>query len=104
MKLNVAALAIACAILWGACVFLVGLADMAVPGYGGAFLAMVASIYPGFHAGANFLVLLLGTGLALADGAIAGAIVAWLYNVVADMQSQTARPAGTTHDLRHHAQ
>jgi hypothetical protein len=103
MRLNVAALAIAGAVLWGGCVFLVGLADLAVPGYGAAFLAVVASMYPGFHVGGTFPILLLRTGFALADGAIAGAIVAWIYNVVVDPEGRPARRSVATHDLRHSA-
>lgn len=103
MKLNVAALAIAAAVVWGGCVFLVGLANLAMPDYGGAFLAMVASIYPGYHAGRDFLTLLLGSAYALADGAIGGAIVAWLYNVVALSQRESAEHPATDHSQHRHA-
>ncbi len=101
MKINVAALATAGALLWGFCVFLVGLANMAVPGYGAAFLDLIASIYPGYHANGNFFVLVLGTTFALADGAIAGGILGWLYNLIAVPPRREGATTVPRHDLRH---
>jgi hypothetical protein len=107
MKLNVAALAIAGALLWGASIFLVGLANLAVPGYGAPFLAVVAGLYPGYHVGAGFGSILIGTAYATVDGAIGGAILGWLYNVVAVSARESAgRGAGidpTDHRFGHHA-
>lgn len=83
MRLDVKAAANAVGILWGAVVFLVGIGNLIFSGYGGAFLEMVASIYPGYHATASFGQVIVGTLYALVDGAIAGLIVSWLYNVFA---------------------
>ena len=47
MRLSIRALAIACAVIWGGVILLVGLANLLWPGYGLAFLELVASIYPG---------------------------------------------------------
>lgn len=49
MSLNVKALALTTAVVWGGCLFLTGLANLAFPGYGLAWLQLAASIYPGYH-------------------------------------------------------
>ena len=46
MKLSPKALALAAGILWGGCVFLVGLANLVWPTYGVALLEIPRSIYP----------------------------------------------------------
>ena len=79
MMLNVKALGIASGLLWGACILVIGLANLAWPGYGLAFLDLAASIYPGYEVG-GFGSVIWGTLYGLVDGAIAGIIVAWLYN------------------------
>jgi phosphotransferase system glucose/maltose/N-acetylglucosamine-specific IIC component len=80
MKLSIKSMALALGIFWAAAVFLVGLAHLIWPGYGGALLALVASLYPGYDADAGFFSLIVGTVYAFVDGAICGAVVAWLYN------------------------
>ena len=79
MRLSVKGLALTGAVLWGAVVFLVGIGHLAVPSYGVAFLEVVASIYPGYSVG-GFGSVIVGTLYALVDGAIGGAVLAWLYN------------------------
>jgi hypothetical protein len=79
MKLSVKGLALTAAILWGAVVFLVGLGHLAAPSYGVAFLEVIASIYPGYSI-AGFGSVIVGTLYAIVDGAIGGAVTAWLYN------------------------
>lgn len=78
--LNVKALSLTAGILWALCLFLVALLNSAFPGYGGAFLDLAASIYPGYNRpggiGSAVVVGLYG----LVDGAVSGAILAWLYN------------------------
>jgi hypothetical protein len=71
-------------ILWGACILFVGVANMIWPSYGQAFLQLCASIYPGYHPGTGFRSVVIGTLYALVDGAIGGAIFAWLYNRFAE--------------------
>jgi hypothetical protein len=46
MRLNAPAMAVAFGILWGACLLVVGVANMIWPSYGQAFLQLCASIYP----------------------------------------------------------
>ena len=46
-------------------------------------LDMMASVYPGYQATASFGQVLIGTLYGVVDGAVIGAIFAWLYNVCA---------------------
>jgi hypothetical protein len=87
MKLNLKALTIAFAILWAGVVFIVGVANLIWPGYGKAFLLMLASIYPGYKATGLFGDMIAGSLYALVDGAIVGLILGWLYNLFARQRS-----------------
>ncbi|MGB7212401.1 MAG: hypothetical protein WBC97_07185 [Gemmatimonadales bacterium] len=89
MSLNTKALAIAFGLAWAIGVFGVGLAHLIWPGYGGAFLDVVSSVYPGYHVG-GFGSVIIGTLYALVDGAVCAAIIGWVYNAVGG-----ARPVGT---------
>ena len=80
MTLSVQALTYTSAILWGLCVLLVGLANLIWPPYGGAFLELMRSVYPGYKAAAGFGNVIVGTLYAILDGAVGGAVFAWLYN------------------------
>ena len=83
MKLNIKGLAITCAIFWGGSILVVGGLNTVWTGFGGAFLEVVASIYPGYSGEPGFGQVIIGTLYATADGAIGGAIFAWLYNCFA---------------------
>lgn len=83
MSLNIKALALTGAVLWGACFLLVGVLNLIWPPYGEAWLNLGASIYPGYHGADGFGAVIVVTLYALVDGAVAGAILAWLYNVFA---------------------
>lgn len=89
MRLNIVALAVTAALVWGLSVFLVGISNLIWPPYGQAFLDLAASIYPGYYAEANFGSVIVGTLYALMDGAIAGAIFAGIYNLLAKRFSKT---------------
>lgn len=80
MKLSVKGLAWTGAVLWGGCVFLMGILNLMFPRYGVAMLDMIRSIYPGYGAMSGFAGVIVGTLYALLDGAICGALLAWLYN------------------------
>ena len=82
MRLNTAATAVAFGILWGACLLLVGVANMIWPSYGQAFLQLCASIYPGYHPGTGVGSVVIGTIYAFVDGLVGGAIFGWLYNLI----------------------
>lgn len=83
MKLDIKGMAITLGLVWGAAVLLVGTANLIWPNYGQAFLELVASIYPGYTAGAGVGQLIVGTLYGLVDGAVGGVVIAWLYNLFA---------------------
>lgn len=83
MRLNVMALAFAAGLTWGGALFLVSIAHWFWPEYGVEFLALAASVYPGYEPATNLMTLLIGTLYGLLDGAIGGAVLAWLYNLFA---------------------
>ncbi|MGB7265032.1 MAG: hypothetical protein WBC92_05935 [Terracidiphilus sp.] len=79
MKLDVKALALTWAILWGGAVFLVALVNLISAYYGQHFLDML-TFYPGYHATRNIVEVLIVTVYAFFDGLIGGAVFGWLYN------------------------
>ncbi|HTS29946.1 MAG TPA: hypothetical protein VMH81_28940 [Bryobacteraceae bacterium] len=81
MQLSVRALAITSALLWGGCLLVVGLINLAAPAYGADFLRGMGSVYPGFYHSRTIGSVLLGTIYGLIDGAVGGAIFGWLYNI-----------------------
>lgn len=81
MRLNVRASALTLGMIGGVVIMLgVGLLHMIWPDYGEASLRIAASIYPGYNAGPGVGQLLLGTVYGFVDGAVIGALIAWLYN------------------------
>jgi hypothetical protein len=80
MRLSLRGLALSFGILWGGCVFLVGLGNLVWPEYGTALLDIARSIYPGYGKTSGLWGVIVGTLYALLDGAIAGLIFGWLYN------------------------
>lgn len=80
MTLSIKGFAVAFGVLWGGCVLLLGLGDLMWPGYGRAVLDLAGSIYPGFHPGTGFGSVIVGALYSLVDGAVGGAVFAWLYN------------------------
>jgi len=83
MKLSIKALVVTAGLLWGGCVLLVGLCNLAWPMYGRAFLELCSSIYPGYHVNQTLGSVIVGTLYALVDGGVGGAIFGWLYNRLA---------------------
>ena len=90
MKINVTALALTIGIFWGAAILVVASANLVWPNYGGAFLDMAASIYPGYRPGSGFGSVITGTLYGLTDGTIGGALFAWLYNLIAQRRPGAA--------------
>ena len=82
-KLSVKATAFAAAIFWGASVLGVGILNLKWNGYGAGLLALLDSLYPGYDGLSTLRSVLVGTGYAVVDGAIAGTVFAWLYNLSA---------------------
>jgi hypothetical protein len=83
MRFSLKALAVVAALLWGGGVLFVGLVNLAAPSYGTIFLQCMSSVYPGFHNSRTFIDVLVVTGYALVDGAVAGLLFGWLYNLFA---------------------
>jgi hypothetical protein len=82
MGLNVKAFAIAAAIVWGLAMLAVGLANMTWPEYGGSFLRVVASIYPGHVHDGSLYQVIIGALYGAVDALIGGAVFAWIYNLL----------------------
>ena len=80
MRLSLKAMAIAIALVWGGAVLLVGLIHLADPNYGTDFLQVTSSVYPWFHVSRSAGSLAIGTIDGLVDGAIAGFLLAAIYN------------------------
>jgi len=83
MRLNVIALSLTAALFWGAAILIVALANSIWPDYGRAFLELAASVYPGYQPTPAIGSIVTGTLYGLMDGAIAGAVFGWLYNLLA---------------------
>lgn len=83
MRISIRGVAVAGGLLWGGALLFVGLINLALPAYGTNFLQMISSVYPFFHASRTIGDVLIGTADGLVDGAIAGLLFAWLYNVFA---------------------
>jgi hypothetical protein len=90
MKLNVKAMAAASGLLWGGAVLTVGVMNYIRPSYGTKFLRTVASVYPGYQARATPGQIAVGGAYAAVDGAIAGALWAWLYNRLASASGHSS--------------
>jgi hypothetical protein len=80
VKISVKSLMIAVALLKGFAFFLIAFLNVVWPPYGGAYLGMMTSLYPGYDPTTGPLSILIGTFYALLAGAVAGALLAWLYN------------------------
>jgi len=83
MRFSLTALATTTAVVWGACLLIVGVAHLIARSYGVAFLDGMSSVYPGFHAARTAKDVFVGTLYGVFDGAIGGLMFGWVYNVVA---------------------
>jgi hypothetical protein len=80
MKLNVKAFALTCGLVWGFGVFFLTWWVIAFDGATGE-ITFIGRIYRGYNI--SPLGSLIGLVWAVIDGAIGGAIFAWLYNLIA---------------------
>jgi len=78
-KLQPLALGVAFGVLWAFYVVCAGI--MAMFGWGAGLVSALASFYIGY--GASIVGALIGGVWAFIDGFVAGAIIAWIYNIVA---------------------
>jgi hypothetical protein len=83
MKLNLRALVVAGAILWGGVFFMMSVANAVCSGYGEAFISLMASVYPGYHGTASVVDVIVGTLYAAFDGAVLWLAFGLLYNCFA---------------------
>ncbi len=84
MKLSVKGVAAASALIWGATFLFVGAVNRyCTAQYGLAFLELMDSVYPGYHAVSGLKNVFVGTAYAVVDGALGGAVFAWIYNCFA---------------------
>lgn len=80
MKLSIKAMIMAGA-LFKAIVFLfISLMNLVLRPYGGAYLALLSSVYPGYDPINVPIALILGTIYSLIAGAFAGLLFGYLYN------------------------
>jgi hypothetical protein len=80
MKLNLKAFALTSGILWGAAVFLMTLWLIAF-GYEGGIMRQLDHFYFGYSV--SVVGAVIGLAYGFVDGAIGGALFAWLYNKLA---------------------
>ena len=80
MKLSVKGLMIAAALVNAISFLFVSLMNLILPPYGGAFLAMMTSLYLGYDPTTGPIGIIVGTVYALLSGAVTGGLLAWLYN------------------------
>ncbi|MGB8459919.1 MAG: hypothetical protein WCE50_19505 [Candidatus Acidiferrum sp.] len=83
MRLSLKGMAVAGGLLWGGAILFVELINLVRPTYGVSFLEVISSVYPFFHVSRSFAAVVIGTIDGLIDGAIAGLLFAWLYNLSA---------------------
>ncbi len=86
MKLNVKAFALTCGIICGIGLFLITWWVIVLDGATGE-PTVIGRVYLGYRISA--LGSIIGLAWAFADGLIAGAIFAWLYNRIASRTSRT---------------
>lgn len=79
MKLSVKGFALACGITFALAMLVGGIMAMMWPEWGARFMDLAGALYPGVE-GVAFGPVIVATLYALVDGAIFGAIFAWLYN------------------------
>jgi hypothetical protein len=79
-RLDIRGLAAAMAVLLAATFFLVGVGQLIWAAWGRGLLDLAATVYPGYDGPAGFGSVIVVTLYAAVDGAVAGAVLAWLYN------------------------
>jgi len=84
MKLNIKAFALACGLVWGFGILFLTWWIIALDGATGE-VPFLGRVYRGYNI--SPLGSIIGFAWALIDGAIGGAIFAWLYNLIAGRSS-----------------
>ncbi len=94
MKFSIKALVNAATIVGGGSVFLMGVVNMIWPNYAVAFLQLLDSIYPGYHATGSFSSVMIATLYAAVDSAICAAVFGWLYNRFVGVKEESEEQEG----------
>jgi hypothetical protein len=84
MKLSLKSMIITGALFKVICFLFISLLNLVLRPYGGAYLALLASLYPGYDPVTVPLALIVGTFYSLLAGGIAGLLFGWLYNFFAE--------------------
>ena len=80
MRLDTKALTWTMAVLWGGVMLWAAAGNVLFPGYGEGFLEWAASFYPGYDGPRGLGSVIVVTLYGVVDGAVAGFLLAWLYN------------------------
>ena len=84
MKLSLKAMIVAGALFKGVVFLFISLMNLILRPYGGAYLAFLSSLYPGYDPVNVPIAVIVGTIYSLLAGALAGLLFACLYNFFAD--------------------
>ena len=84
MKLSLRAMIIAGALFKAIGFLFVSVMNLVLRPYGGAYLALLTSIYPGYDPVSGPIGIVVGTFYSLIGGALAGLLFGWLYNFFAE--------------------
>jgi len=80
MRISLKAITLSSALLWAFAMLFVGLIHMAAHSYGGEFLRLMSSVYPGADTAPRIGRVLLGTLYGFVDGGVAGCLFGLLYD------------------------
>ena len=83
MKLSLKAMVIAGALFKAIGFLFVSVMNLVLRPYGGAYLALLTSIYPGYDPVSGPIGIVVGTFYSLIAGALAGLLFGWLHNFFA---------------------
>jgi hypothetical protein len=84
MKLSLKSMVIAGALFKTICFLFISLMNLVLRPYGGAYLAMLMSLYPGYDPVSVPIGMIVGTFYSLLAGGLAGLLFGWLYNFFAE--------------------
>ena len=84
MKLSLKAMIIAGAVFKASSFLFVSLMNLVFRPYGGAYLALLTSLYPGYDPVSGPIGIIVGTFYSLIAGALAGLLFGWAYNFFAE--------------------
>jgi len=83
MKFNAKSLALTGGIVWALIIFLVGVVNQLFSGYGGEFLKLLDSIYPGYTFDKwGYLGVIVASIYGFVDVFVIGFVFAWIYNKI----------------------